>query len=93
METAGLLGLAGARWRPEVMLRERDWGEYDLRSQLQRREAFEDYEARRRRESLFWAPPGRRLPARRDRGAVCERRTFSASQPGWRRLRRWAPPG
>ena len=58
METAGLLGLAGARWRPEVMLRERDWGEYDLRSQLQRREAFEDYEARRRRESLFWAPPG-----------------------------------
>ena len=58
METAGLLGLSGARWRPEVMLRERDWGEYDLRSQLQRREAFEDYEARRRRESLFWAPPG-----------------------------------
>ena len=58
METAALLDLPGARWRPEVMLRERDWGEYDLRSQLQRREAFEDYEARRRRESLFWAPPG-----------------------------------
>eukprot|EP00320_Phaeocystis_rex_P019203 CAMPEP_0119084258 /NCGR_PEP_ID=MMETSP1178-20130426/128923_1 /TAXON_ID=33656 /ORGANISM="unid sp, Strain CCMP2000" /LENGTH=347 /DNA_ID=CAMNT_0007067209 /DNA_START=35 /DNA_END=1078 /DNA_ORIENTATION=- len=58
METAGLLGLPGARWRPEVMLRERDWGEYDLCSQQQRREAFEDYEARRRRESLFWAPPG-----------------------------------
>ena len=58
METAALLELPSARWRPEVMLRERDWGEYDLRSQLQRREAFEDYEARRRRESLFWAPPG-----------------------------------
>ena len=58
METAGLLGLPNARWRPEVMLRERDWGEYDLRSQQERREAFKDYETRRRRESLFWAPPG-----------------------------------
>ena len=35
-----------------------DWGEYDLRSQKERAEAFEDYELRRRRESLFWAPPG-----------------------------------
>ena len=50
--------LPGARWRPEVMLRERDWGEYDLKSQQERRGAFEEYEARRRRESLFWAPPG-----------------------------------
>lgn len=58
IETSGLLGLPGARWRPEVMLRERDWGEYDLRSQKERAEAFEDYELRRRRESLFWAPPG-----------------------------------
>ena len=118
IETSGLLGLPGARWRPDVILRERgesarswswfdghelprvpldvllrpascsfyfsflmlhvaplsprpgsdrflqpsatgtDWGEYDLRSQKERAEAFEDYELRRRRESLFWAPPG-----------------------------------
>lgn len=58
METAALLGLPGARWRPEVMLRERDWGEYDLMSQQERRAAYQQYEARRRRESLFWAPPG-----------------------------------
>lgn len=58
METAALLELPSARWRPEVMLRERDWGEYDLASQEERRNAFEQYEARRRRESLFWAPPG-----------------------------------
>ena len=58
METAALLALPEAQWRPEVMLRERDWGEYDLASQHERREAFAQYEARRRRESLFWAPPG-----------------------------------
>ena len=58
METASLLQLPSARWKPEVMLRERDWGEYDLASQHERRVAFHHYEARRRRESLFWAPPG-----------------------------------
>ena len=58
METAALLDLPGAKWKPEVMLRERDWGEYDLASQLERRVAFRRYEGRRRRESLFWAPPG-----------------------------------
>ena len=58
LETAALLKLPDARWKPEVMLRERDWGEYDLASQLERRVAFKRYEARRRRESLFWAPPG-----------------------------------
>ena len=58
LETAALLKLPDARWKPEVMLRERDWGEYDLASQLERRSAFRRYEARRRRESLFWAPPG-----------------------------------
>ena len=58
LETAALLKLPNARWKPEVMLRERDWGEYDLASQLERRVAFRRYEARRRRESLFWAPPG-----------------------------------
>ena len=58
LETAALLNLPGARWKPEVMLRERDWGEFDLASQLERRVAFRHYEARRRRESLFWAPPG-----------------------------------
>ena len=58
METASLLALPDARWKPEVMLRERDWGEYDLASQHERRVAYRRYEARRRRESLFWAPPG-----------------------------------
>jgi broad specificity phosphatase PhoE len=58
METAALLGLPDAQWRPEVVLRERDWGEYDLASQRERRIAHQAYEARRRRESIFWAPPG-----------------------------------
>jgi NAD+ kinase len=58
METAALLSLPDARWKTDVMLRERDWGEYDLASQEERRSAFRRYEARRRRESLFWAPPG-----------------------------------
>ena len=40
------------------MLRERDWGEYDLASWAVRRERFKLEEARRKRESLFWAPPG-----------------------------------
>ena len=58
METAALLDMQQGRWRPEVMLRERDWGEYDLLDQLQRKNAYRQYEKRRRRESLFWAPPG-----------------------------------
>ena len=58
METAALLELPGAQWLPEVMLRERDWGEYDLASQEQRASAYARYEKRRRRESLFWSPPG-----------------------------------
>ncbi|KAL1498822.1 hypothetical protein AB1Y20_014125 [Prymnesium parvum] len=58
METAALLALPSARWRPDVMLRERDWGGYDLASQAQRASAYARYEQRRRRESLFWAPPG-----------------------------------
>ena len=58
METSALLNVPDARWKPEVMLRERDWGEYDLASQYERRVAFRRYEARRRRESLFWSPPG-----------------------------------
>ena len=57
METSGLLGLKDAKWRSDLMLRERDWGEWDLCSQQERRENF-GYERRRRRESLFWAPPG-----------------------------------
>ena len=63
METAAHLGLPGARWRPEVSLRERDMGRYDLASQEERMTAFASEEARRRRElesasTLFWAPPG-----------------------------------
>jgi NAD+ kinase len=63
METAALLDLPDARWRPEVMLRERDMGKYDLASQEIRSTAFAEEELRRRREraaasTLFWAPPG-----------------------------------
>jgi broad specificity phosphatase PhoE len=58
METSGLLGLKDVKWRSDLMLRERDWGEWDLCSQQERRENFGNYERRRRRESLFWAPPG-----------------------------------
>ena len=63
METAALLGLPGARWRPEVMLRERDMGQYDLASQEVRATAFAHEERRRVREmvsasSLFWSAPG-----------------------------------
>ena len=58
LETAAHLELPSARWRPEVMLRERDWGEYDLASQERRAASYVNYEKRRRRESLFWSPPG-----------------------------------
>ena len=58
METASLLDLPGARWRPEILLRERDWGQYDLASQEVRAKYFAAEEERRLRDSLFWAPPG-----------------------------------
>lgn len=58
METASLLNLRAARWRPDVLLRERDWGDYDLASMRERSERFGANEERRQRESLFWAPPG-----------------------------------
>ena len=56
--TAALLKLPNAEWRPEVMLRERDWGGFDVASQKERASRYVDYEARRRRGSLFWSPPG-----------------------------------
>lgn len=58
METASLLRIPRARWRPEVMFRERDWGDYDLASHHIRNTTFEAQERRRRRGSIFWAPPG-----------------------------------
>lgn len=59
-ETAGLLGLTGARWRVNRALRERDWG--DIGSlPLEDFESRSEYElsaATRRNDPLYWVAPG-----------------------------------
>jgi len=58
LETAGHLALPGAVWFRTAYLRERDWGQLDVLSDIERRERFADELARRDRDGFFWAPPG-----------------------------------
>ena len=55
METAALLDMEGARWYTETNCRERDWGQWDLRSKS---EWDRSEDQRRRRHGLYFAPPG-----------------------------------
>eukprot|EP01118_Nematostelium_gracile_P015019 TRINITY_DN5947_c0_g1_i2.p1 TRINITY_DN5947_c0_g1~~TRINITY_DN5947_c0_g1_i2.p1 ORF type:complete len:286 (-),score=76.89 TRINITY_DN5947_c0_g1_i2:31-888(-) len=68
METAALLDLPGAEWYTEIMLRERDKGQMDNVSWIERNEKFSDEMKRRRRDAFFWAPIGGESIA-----AVCNR--------------------
>jgi len=58
METAALLDFTDARWYTEIMLRERDKGQMDNVSWIERNDKFKDEMKRRKRDSFFWAPPG-----------------------------------
>lgn len=58
METAGLLGLQGARWRREFYLRERDRGLLDVIPYSERILRFAVESEHMERNSLFFAPPG-----------------------------------
>jgi len=58
METSALLDLPDAKWYTEIVLRERDKGQLDNVSWIERNEKFADEMARRKRDSFFWAPPG-----------------------------------
>ena len=57
-ETAGLLGLHGARWYTDYNLTERDWGELGRCDMRERRARFSDALERRDHEPFFWRPAG-----------------------------------
>lgn len=57
MLTAGHLALAGAGWKIETKITERDWGELDRYTDEERHEKFEDVLRMRQVEPFFWAPP------------------------------------
>ena len=58
-ETAGLLGLPGACWEPDNLLRERFWGEADFRvPENERWDAFRQELAGRWHDPAYWRPPG-----------------------------------
>jgi len=57
METAALLELPDANWYTEIMLRERDKGQLDNVSWVERNEKFKDEMKRRKRDAFFWTPP------------------------------------
>jgi len=68
METAALLDLPDAKWYTEIMLRERDKGQFDNVSWLERNEKYGDEMKKRKRDAFFWAPPNGESLA-----AVCNR--------------------
>lgn len=57
LETASLLNLPDAAWRIRDYLRERDWGELDVRTHAERTELYARNMKRRKVESLYWNPP------------------------------------
>lgn len=57
-ETAAHLGLPGARWTMNRMLRERSWGEIELLSNEQYKTAYPRNHAWQQRDKLNWSPPG-----------------------------------
>ncbi|KAG2769433.1 hypothetical protein PC129_g10647 [Phytophthora cactorum] len=58
METAGRMGLPGARWYAEMLIRERDWGAMDLMSEQERFVKMQDELKRRELNRFYYAPPG-----------------------------------
>jgi NAD+ kinase len=58
LETAGLLGVPNARWRGEIYLTERDWGDLERYPDNERWELFGGALARHDGEPFFWSPPG-----------------------------------
>lgn len=62
-ESAGLLGLPDAKWRRDINLRERDWGEADVLTHRERLARFGDIFARKAANSYLWSPPnGEAMP-------------------------------
>jgi len=57
METAALLGLPEADWFREYYLRERDYGDIDVKTEEEKRRQFSEAIARRKSDGLFWIPP------------------------------------
>jgi broad specificity phosphatase PhoE len=57
-ETAAHLGLPDARWRQEILLRERSWGRVDfVMPESERYERFEAELTARRQDPCYWRPP------------------------------------
>lgn len=56
-ETAALLGLSDAVWYRDFYLRERDWGDLELKTQIERAERFGEALKRRESDTFFWCPP------------------------------------
>jgi NAD+ kinase len=58
METAALLGLPKAKWYTEFYLREREWGDLDVKPDDERRQEFAESMRRREIDPFYWVPPG-----------------------------------
>lgn len=58
IETALMLNLPKAEWRLLFQLRERDWGQLDHLSHLERTLKFSSEFERRTIDGFYWAPPG-----------------------------------
>jgi len=56
-ETAALLGLPDAVWYPDFYLRERDWGDLELKTETERAELFGETLRKRASDTFFWCPP------------------------------------
>eukprot|EP00028_Trichosphaerium_sp_Am-I-7-wt_P002048 CAMPEP_0168533552 /NCGR_PEP_ID=MMETSP0405-20121227/17176_1 /TAXON_ID=498012 /ORGANISM="Trichosphaerium sp, Strain Am-I-7 wt" /LENGTH=350 /DNA_ID=CAMNT_0008559697 /DNA_START=37 /DNA_END=1086 /DNA_ORIENTATION=+ len=57
METASLLDIPNAEWYTEIVLRERDKGNFDNMSKADRRKHYSDALKLRKRDAFFWRPP------------------------------------
>ncbi len=56
-ETAGHLGLPDAKWYIEMALREREWGDLDVKSYAEREERFKASLEMKKTTPLYWIPP------------------------------------
>jgi broad specificity phosphatase PhoE len=58
IETALYLNIPNATWYTEINLREREWGALDVMSFQERQLRYADELQRRKRDGIYWAPPG-----------------------------------
>jgi broad specificity phosphatase PhoE len=83
-ETAALLGFKKAAWYFDVNLRERDWGDMDNASELEKQTVFAEAIRRKERDRMLWYPPnGESMMQVRQRfydHVTMLRREFSDSQ-------------